>query len=306
MKNRLVPVYLTPIQQYLRFAERGMHFDQARRHEDIRKLQEIGYYKLKEYAYAMSEYDQYGNLTYHETRFDNVVNKYYRDKRLQMEVFSGILDIEPFLASSIVSVLGRRYGAYGYWQCRTWASHGISKEVLLRYQDRFQRAVIRGATASRLDDLSEISFSLAGPYPSIWLLGDYATFGMLVAMLRMMSAANLRRIANYFNCSPTELISRMQTINFIRNQCAHNHNLIDIKLKTRPNLPVEYTKYLVQVEDRISDRVATCLYLLKVLLCAVNPQYDFAPINDAVDEFFQDENFSAQRLGVNNKTDLRL
>lgn len=66
------PHYLHPINQYLRFAERGMHFDINQRAEDLRDLSVIGYYKLKEYAYAMSTYDEYGNLMYQNTQLANV------------------------------------------------------------------------------------------------------------------------------------------------------------------------------------------------------------------------------------------
>ncbi|WP_164509994.1 Abi family protein [Lacticaseibacillus porcinae] len=220
MTTWLEPMYLTPMQQYLKFAERGMHFKTTNRADDIKRISVIGYYKLKEYAYAMSAYDQYGNLFYQNTRFTNVVNKYYRDRRLKLALFNGIEEIEPYLVSTIVSVLGKRYGAFGYWHVKSWSDRAIQLSRVERFEQKFHRDVLRGTRYSTLDDLtiqSGLNLSPKGGFPTIWLLGDFITFGTAVTILQMMSIKNRRSVAKRFGCTADELVSWVRLLNFIRN-----------------------------------------------------------------------------------------
>lgn len=70
--------------------------------------------------------------------------------------------------------------------------------------------------------------------PSIWLMTDVLMFGDIVQLLSLMSVNNLNKIAKYYNCNNDELISWLKCLNFIRNICAHNSNVLDIKINTPP------------------------------------------------------------------------
>ena len=72
-------------------------------------------------------------------------------------------------------------------------------------------------------------------------------FGDLVAMLTIMGEANLRQVASYYKCSGEELVSWMKCLNFIRNICAHNSNLIDLKVTTKPKIRREWGEYLYYI-----------------------------------------------------------
>lgn len=309
MRSQLEPRYLTPIQQYLRFAERGMHFNQATRVEDIKRISVIGYYKLKEYAYAMSDYDQYGNLYYRNTSFRNVVKKYYRDRRLKLALFNGIEEIEPYLVSTLVSILGKRYGAFGYWNVKNWSDRTLSLSRVEQFEQKFHRDILRGTRYSTLDDLtiqSDQNLSPNGGFPTIWLLGDFITFGTAVAVLQIMSINNRRSVATRFGCTADELVSWMRTLNFVRNQCAHNHDLIDIRLETMPQTSESIRSRIVLEHGMPSNRIAVVLVIFSKLMKAVDKNFDFYELNSAIFDFFQDANFNVHRIGFKDFEQMRL
>lgn len=277
-----------------------MHFDIAMKGSNVKKIQEIGYYKLKEYAYATATFDEYGNLEYVDTKFSDVVAKYYRDKNLRMEIFKGIEDIEPYLVNTIVSILGRQYGAFGYLDCRLWIDKRIPKQRVKQFADRLFQETKCGAHGSRLADLrdpSKLNLSTKGDYPSIWLIGDFITFGTAVKILSMMSHSNKVKVAAKFECTVRELMSWMQLLNFVRNQCAHNHDLIDIELTKAPVLPRKYADLILWDGRRPTNRLAIILLIFKTLMGAVNTKYRYSKINKAISSFFNDAHFSSARLG---------
>lgn len=103
--------------------------------KQLKTLSTIGYYNLKNYAnpYFDSSEGKYKNLS-----FDKLVARYYRDKHLKQAVLHAIEDIETTLNTKIASVLGERYGAYGYTDFRLWCQrNSVNKFLRGKYMDKF-------------------------------------------------------------------------------------------------------------------------------------------------------------------------
>lgn len=78
--------------------------------KNIKAIQTIGYYKIKEYGYPF--FDR--NLgIYPKLSFKEVIDRYYRDQSLKQEIFQIITDIEASLNSQLSNVLGEK-DSYDY------------------------------------------------------------------------------------------------------------------------------------------------------------------------------------------------
>lgn len=101
-------------------------------------------------------------------------------------------------------------------------------------------------------------------YPTIWLLVEILTFGDIVELLDLMSNKNLKALADYYNCTPDQLKSWLKSLKFIRNNCAHNSTVIDIKLKTSPMMLEEWKEYLfINQKNEVTRRLAIILCIIK-------------------------------------------
>ena len=57
------------------------------------------------------------------------------------------------------------------------------------------------------------------------------TFGDLVKIIELLSTSKLKKLANVYGITGEELLSWLKTLNLVRNLCAHNSNIIDLKIK---------------------------------------------------------------------------
>lgn len=111
-------------------------------------------------------------------------------------------------------------------------------------------------------------------------------FGNLVIIISMISKRHLKTLAAYFNCTGKELISWIKCLNFIRNICAHNSNVIDIKLKTVLVIRHSWKQSLYIIEgkhsNRPSNRLAIVIFILITLAHAINRKYRWNGINNNI------------------------
>ena len=76
---------------------------------------------------------------------------------------------------------------------------------------------------------------------------EVLTFGELVRLVEIMSTRNKRKLSKMFRCTDIELLSWLKCINFVRNACAHNANVIDLQLETKPVCRSDWKDYLYNV-----------------------------------------------------------
>lgn len=294
----MVPKQLTPEQQRARFAERGITFPRDTKVRDANKIQEIGYYKLKEFAYPFfdTESETYKNLS-----FKALLNRYYQDKNFRIFMLHAIEDVEVRLNNAVASQLGQKYGAFGYLEFNNWVNREIPKFQVEKNQYFFKSNLLKKIKRSNLRDLRQRQNLNNDGFPTVWTMVDSLTFGDTVHLVEAMAPANLKRLANSFACSPTELVSWIKCMNFIRNVCVHNSDLIDIRLITKPLPPSEYRTCILPVQGGYANGVAIAVLILKHLMNHVNSRYKFVNIEDSLKKIIGDDDGIAHMLGFANK-----
>lgn len=295
MSENLSPMKLRDL-----FESRGIIFPKKTKVRDANKIQEIGYYKLKSFAYPFSYYDSNNNLCYKNLTFKNLLLRYYQDKNLRIFIFHALEDIEVYLNSVVANVLGK-YGAFGYLEYKNWCNREISKWSVENKQYKFKKNLKKKMKRSNLYDLNDNNNKDEDGFPAVWLMTDCLTFGDSVHLFYDMSLANKRKVANKFNCTYKELESWLGCLNFVRNQCVHNENLIDLEITTKPKIPRLYNdKYAIQNGEIVNDRIASVIFIVKFLISQVNNKYKFGNITDSLYKIIGKDDSKAIALGFRN------
>lgn len=295
---------------------RGIEISDKER--NLEKLRHISYYRVKEFAAPFASIKMYGEvpvLKYKNISFDGIVRRYYQDKNLRINLLHAIEKIEVSLKRNISYILGEKYGAYGYLNFSLWANkQKYSVFELETEQFYFKKDLKKTVKKSSLIDLKEPKNHNADGFPTIWLMTEILMFGNLVYMIEIMSKKNQRKLAKFYNCSVDELISWMKCLNFVRNVCAHNSNIIDIELQTKPKIRKSWKgNYLKTVRLSsgkyvLTNRLSVVILITITLVREINEKYDWKKIRSNLASICKDKDpvradKNAELLGFVNSND---
>ena len=286
------------------FRNRGMCIDD----ENINKIQHINYYKLKEFAHPLSTVKKENGLvkiSYENVKFKDVLSRYYQDKNLRIHLMHAIEKIEVSVKTNLARILGLRYGAFGYLDFNRWANRKKNTTFTIeKKQHRIKLAILKAKNKNKLAELSNKNNLDKDEFPTIWLTIDLLTFGEIVEIIELMSENNLEQLAKVYNCKKQELVSWLGCIQFIRNICAHNSNLIDIKLTTKPKIRKGWEERLYFIEkdgsSKPTDRLAVVLLVVMELVKQINARYKWGEIQKSINSICKDDK-RANLLGFKSK-----
>lgn len=287
------------------FENRGILFTESN-DKNNEKIQEIGYYKLKEFAYVFSNYNDRSELHYNNLKFRDLLNRYYKDKYLRIYMFHAIDDIEVYLNNLVANILGKKYGAYGYLSFKKWCDQNISKFEIEKKQYIFKQNLKKKLSRSNLPDMNIKNLRDPDGFPTVWLMVDCLTFGDTLYLIQTMSLNNRRRIARKLCCNNDELISWLGCVNFIRNVCVHNSDLLDISITTKPKIPSEYADYIFKINGTYSNKIAIAIFIIKHLMNSINDKYSFKNIQRTLIKIINKKEKNANRLGFKNCDSLKI
>ena len=115
------PIALSWQEQLDLFKSRGMKVTD----NDVDKIKNISYYRLKEFARPLStisKKDGVTSISYNGVEFKEVLTRYYQDKNLRIYLLHAIEKIEVSIKTRISYVLGKKYGAFGYLNFSSWSN----------------------------------------------------------------------------------------------------------------------------------------------------------------------------------------
>ena len=280
---------------------RNMNFTYPQRAEET--LRTVSYYKIKEFAAPFNKIVD-GKIDYQGEFFEKILSRYYQDKNLRISLLHAIEDIEVALQTQIAFVLGSVEGnGYTYLDFSKWCNKNeYCKHYLKLKQNNFRRDLFKALKRGKSEEFKQKIKAENNNLPPIWLAVDLLTFGQLVMILELMSTSNLIKISSQYNCSNDELISWLKTVNLLRNICAHNNNIIDIKLKTMPILKDEWKLFVLKTGDNMySNRVSVPIVLIKYLLDKINPKYNYSEISSAMIKLIDGNEKNAKYYGFSSE-----
>lgn len=277
--------------------DRNMKVEDTEKAEQT--LNTVSYYKIKEFATPFLIKGQQ-KQDYNSISFERIISRYYQDKNLRISLLHAIEDIEVALQTQISHVLGQgQDGAYGYLNFSNWCNKDeYCKHYLKLREQEFKNQLRKSVSKSTSREISDKMKLDKTKYPPIWLAVSLLTFGQLVNLVELMSMKNLSQISIRYECTNKELVSWLKCLNLIRNICAHNSNIIDIKLKTTPIIRHEWKEYLFELkENTITNRVAIPILITHYLIHKINAKYHFNDIATAVVKLIQKDDGTANYFG---------
>ncbi|WP_300784392.1 Abi family protein [Streptococcus sp. 19428wC2_LYSM12] len=298
------PISLSWESQIDKYRQRGMSIGD----NDVEKLKNISYYRLKEFATPLAKYSN-DEISYEGIQFKEVLARYYQDKNLRIFLLHAIEKIEVSIKTRISYILGSGYGAFGYLNFSQWSNKNkYTRFDIEKTQFRIKKSILKTVKKSQLSELRVAENQDKDGFPTVWLAIDLLMFGDIVSMLEIMSENNLRRIANYYDCTSAELISWMKCLNFIRNVCAHNSNVIDIQITTKPKTRKEWN-HLVFMNKGVhkgnefykpTNRLAIVLIIIVILVNQINSKYKWNNIQRSINNLCKEKDDRARLLGFKN------
>ncbi|HBC4824488.1 TPA: Abi family protein [Enterococcus faecalis] len=303
-KNMKEPLSLSFDEQMALFEERGMQMTS----KDVEKLKVIGYYRIKQFAAPLANKKIVNENTVYDYKgiyFSDVLKRYYQDKNLRIHLLHAIEKIEVALKTWVAFILGEQYGAFGYLNFSKWCDKNrYSKFEIEKRQFFFKKDLLRATSRSCTEDIKLKKNKEKDNFPSIWLAVEVLTFGELVRLVEIMSTRNKRKLSKMFRCTDIELLSWLKCINFVRNACAHNANVIDLQLETKPVCRSDWKDYLYNVNKSNngtpSNKLAIVIFIIKTLVTPINERYGWKNIRRNIARLVDSSDKNAHLLGFSD------
>ncbi len=278
--------------------------------DDVKKLEHISYYRLKEFARPLARTRKENGQTiicYNGISFSQVLTRYYQDKNLRINLLHAIEKIEVSLKTKVSYILGKYYGAFGYLNFSNWVNRNrFNRFETEKKQYYFKKNLLDIISKSKNPELRQRDNLSKDGFPSVWLGIDLLMFGNLVSIIKLMNSRILRELAALYDFKVEELLSWIKCLNFIRNLCAHNSNILDIKLQTVPVTRESWNEFLYFIHKRDSkrptNRLAIVLLIVIEFVRKINDSYRWNNIRDNLRAIRSSNEKNVQLLGFKDSS----
>ena len=279
-------------EQLEKFISQGMIIKNKKK--ALERIKHISYYKIKEFSsFFMNPDGTYKKDTY----FEAVIQNFYFDKNLRMEFLKCSEKIELSIKNKIVYTLGAKYGAFGYLKFSNWCNRKISKENILKEEEKFRKKIKQKMKLFSSNPIIK-DFIKNNPdeeFPSVWRIAEILTFGEILRLFEIMSQKNKISVVRNYGLEIDEFTSYMNNMKLIRNLCAHNMAIINIKLKSIPKINSKISE-LITSPDKILTSILIMAYLIKI----INPNYRFYDLYHILNQLIKRDDV-ARKYGIKKK-----
>ncbi|MGL6119845.1 MAG: Abi family protein [Fusobacteriaceae bacterium] len=287
--------FKTFVEQVDTLKTRGILFDKITEQEAGEKLTHINYYKMSayiKYFEVPQEKDTYKNIDFKE-----VLDLYYFDKKLRGLIFSAIEEIEISLKTSLahyISEYTKSCGALGYTNISTWIDmkQKNSEEIII-LQDEFSCKWIKTIKDSNYQFIKNYLLKYnKEKFVPLWMLAEIIDFGAAVRLYELSCNDIKQKISSIYGITSNDMIYYLRAIKLIRNFCAHNSKVWNIKLhhhikwKTRGKLKIDNLK------------IIAVILLLRKFIKKINQNNDFSEIKSCLLEHFEKYPNQIKDIGV--------
>lgn len=261
---------------------RGMIVPKDEESNSINTLKTVSYYRIKEFAKPF-EINKNAGKMYDNLEFSKVLARYYQDKNLRMSLLHAIEQIEVSIKTQLAYALGSRYGAFGYLDFSNWIDRSnFDSFQTLKKQYFFTKDLKESTEKSSNADLHNPSNLNLSGLPSVWIGTNIITFGQMCHIIYCANKEIVSEIARNYSCTGLELQSWLGMLNLVRNICAHNGNLVNLSLETKPRINDEIREYVYFLGSQPVAKLGIIVMITKILVQNVNPKYRWDDIRKSL------------------------
>ncbi len=246
----------------------------------IDRLKNINYYRLSGYLHPCR---QAGDNYKPGTTFEKIWRHYAFDRRLRLIVIDAIERFEVSIKTQLIHALAHSTGAFGYAKPNNFP--GLSFED----HERLIKTIAGEADRSKEKFVSHFRSKYGADHEHLplWMAGEIMSFGCALTIYRGMPNQIKQDVASQYCIPDVVLTSWLQTMNVIRNICAHHSRLWNKELGVKPFIPrkKKYPEWHEPVKIT-QNRIFGILTILHYLLRIIAPQSKWKNrLNDLLDEY---------------------
>jgi abortive infection bacteriophage resistance protein len=232
----------------------------------VERLKHVNYYRLSGYLYP---YRQTGDHFKPGTTLEKVWRHYAFDRRLRLIVMDAIERVEVSVRTQLIHAFAHATGAFGYTEERSLS--GLSHVEYARWIEAVKKEVAH--SRETFVDHFKRKYGDKHDFLPLWMAGEIISFGCTLTMYRGASGEIKKRLSGFYHVPDLVLTSWLQTINVVRNICAHHSRLWNKELGIKPLLPNKhkYLEWYVPVKIP-QNRIFGILTILRYLLRVIAPQ----------------------------------
>jgi len=197
----------------------------------ISRLRAVGYYRLCAYWHPFKQPDD----TFTDgTTLEQVWERYTFDRQLRLAVMDAIERVEVAVRTSLIHTLAMQHGAFVHLEAKNFPT--VPAEKHKRFVEELREDAHKSSEVfvehfkSTYDEFPDLP---------IWVATELMTFGKVFTLFRMSGKYIQNPIAARYSLSGKVLFSWLQTLNYVRNLCAHHARLWNRELAIRPMIPSE-------------------------------------------------------------------
>jgi abortive infection bacteriophage resistance protein len=211
--------------------KRGLSFN---RENLIKRLSEVGYYRLSGYWYIFKQNPNTDNESFIDgADFTRIWDLYTFDRKFKLTVLDAIERVEVYIRTQLAYRLAKISGPFGFLDRPSLPN--IDQSKYEHFLSRCFTAYDRSKTMfvahfkEQYGDYNEL--------PPYWILVNIMDFGMILTLFRGAPDKVKKDIAEDLKVPVEVLDSWLLALNTTRNICAHHDRLWNRRLGNRVKIP---------------------------------------------------------------------
>ncbi len=241
---------------------RGMFIDDKT--EALEILKRVNYYRLTVYALQFSNNNHYTS----SISFTKMYKIYEFDEKLRSLLMSIIEIVEIRLKTYTAYYLAHKYGPLCYNDIAIYENPLLysGSNKLVNGKEKHTNGLKDNIYYSLKSKQSELfvkhySQTKHGVFP-IWVIVEVFSFGMICKMYQNLFPYDRKQISSEcFNVHDKFLYNWLNTLNRLRNMCAHYSRIYNNTISPRPKVPNIYASYCID-----DVHVFSSILVLKTLI----------------------------------------
>lgn len=225
-QNPYSKLHATAEQRVAHLRSRGLQI--ARPNVAARKIEEIGYERLRIYFLSRRDHSQPGKPFRAGTTYNDILSLYDCDARLRDICFKGVGRFELVFRNRLSEVLSENFGSHPYFADAAFKGIQKHNEALQKVLEVFSKSKDQRAKHYRTTYTEP-------PIPPIWILKEFLTFGTATRLYTALSTSLRTDIASHFGVSSLPVFeSWLPCFVDLRNVCAHHDRLFNRRFQKQP------------------------------------------------------------------------
>ena len=234
----------------------------------VSRLSEVNYYRLSAYWHPFR--NPSGDQLLPGTTFEAVWDRYVFDRQLRVLAMDAIERAEVSIRTRLVNAFTLRHGAFGHVDRKNFPH--LSVEAHRRFMDKIRNEESR--SKEEFVALFHNKYTSETDLP-LWIATELMDFGTMFTFYKGVEAGLKQDVADAYGVSDRVLKSWLNSLNTIRNICAHHARLWNRTMGTPIMIPRKrkHPDWHGAIDIALADRrVFAVLSVLRYLLWRIAPQ----------------------------------